>query len=82
MITFVVSGNMEEVFDHGNEFPLAIFVVLGDAIESIVDSSLSCERPGRVLIWDFQYDSYLSVSCRFGLSDYHGVPSSTWVASV
>ena len=44
---------------------------LGDVIESIVDSSLSCEESGRVLIWDFEYDSYLSVSCRFGLLDYN-----------
>ena len=27
-----------------------------------------------LLIWDFQYDSYLSVSCRFGLLAYHWVP--------
>ena len=34
----------------------------------------------EVLIWDFQYDSYVSVSCRFGLLDYYWVPSSTWLA--
>ena len=57
-----------------DEFPFAIFVGLCYGIESIVDSSLSCEESGtdcdesgRVLIWDFQYDSYLSVSCQFGL---------------
>ena len=53
MITIVVSGNMEEVFDQEDEFPLAIFVVLGDGSESIVDPSLSCEESGRVLIWGF-----------------------------
>ena len=62
-----VSGSMEKVFAHEDEFPLAIFVVSGDGIEYVVDSSLSGEKPGRVLIWDFQYDSYPSVSCRFGL---------------
>ena len=71
---------MGEVFAHGDEFPLAIFFVLGDGIESIADSSLSCEESGRVLIWDFQYDSYVSVSCRFGFLDYYWVPSSTWLA--
>ena len=71
---------MEELFAHEDEFPLAIFVVVGDGIESIVDSSLPCEESGRVLIWDFQYDSYLSVSCRFGLLEYYWVPSSTWLA--
>ena len=55
----VVSGSMGEVFDHGDEFPLAIFVVLGDGIESVVDSSLSSEESGRVLIWDLQYDSFV-----------------------
>ena len=80
VITIVVSGSMEEVFDHGDEFPLAIFVVLGDGIKSVVDSSLSCEESGSVLIWDFQYDSYVSVSCRFGLLDYYWVSSSTWLA--
>ena len=43
-------------------------------------SSLSCEIPRRVLIWDFQYDGYLSVWSRFGLLDYFWAPSSTWVA--
>ena len=60
-----------------------VVVVEGDGIESIVDSSLSCEESGRVLIWDFQYDSclsVLSVSYRLGLLDYCWVPSSTWVA--
>ena len=71
---------MGEVFAHEDELPLAIFVVLGDRIESIVDSSLSCEESGRILIWDFQYDSYVSVSCRFGLLDFYWVPSSTRVA--
>ena len=75
-----VSGNMEEVFAHGGEFSLAIFVVLGGGIGSIVDSSLSCEESGRVLIWHFQYDSYVSVSCRFALLDYCWVPSSTPLA--
>ena len=66
----VVSGNMKEVFGHGDEFPLAIFVVvLGGGIESIVHLSLSCEGSRRVLIWEFQYDSYASVSCRFRLLD-------------
>ena len=74
VITIVVSGSMEEVFAHG--FPFAISVVLGDGIESIVDSSLFCEEPGRVLIWDFQYDSYLSVSIRFGLLGDYWVPST------
>ena len=57
MVAIVVSGSIGEVFAHGDEFSLAIFVVLGDGIESIVDSPLSCEESGRVLIWDFQYDS-------------------------
>ena len=30
--------------------------------------------------WDFQYDSYVSVLCRFGLLDYYWVPGSTWLA--
>ena len=72
---------MEAVFAHEDEFPLVIFVVLGDGIESIVDSSLSCEESGRVLIWDFQYDNYLSFSCRFRLLDYYWVLSSTWLRS-
>ena len=33
-----------------------------------------------LLIWDFQYDSYVLVSCRFGPLDYYWVPSSTWLA--
>ena len=41
VITIVSSANMEEVFVHEGEFPLALFVALGDGIESIVDSSLS-----------------------------------------
>ncbi len=50
---------MEEVFaHHDDEFPLAICVVLGDGVESIVDSPLSCEESGRALIWDFQYETY------------------------
>ena len=64
----------------GMNFLLPFFVVFGDGIESIVYSSLSYEESRRVLIWDFQYDSYISVSCRFGLSDLYWVPSSTWVA--
>ena len=48
----------------GMSFLLSFFVVLGD--ESIVDSSLSCEESGRVLIWDFQYESHSSGSCRSG----------------
>ena len=71
MITIVASGSMEEVLVHEDEFPVAIFVVFGDGIESIVDSSLSCEESGRVLIWDFQYDSCSSGSCRFGLLGYY-----------
>ena len=79
MITIVVSGCMEEVFAHEDEFTLAFFVVLGDVIESIVDSSLPCEKSGRELIWDFQFDSYFSVSCRFVLLAYCGT-LSTWLA--
>ena len=71
---------MEEVFAHADEFPLVICVVVDDGIESIVDSSLSCEESGRVLIWDFQYDSYSSVSCRFGILAYYWVPSNAWLA--
>ena len=52
-IALVVSGSIEEVFAHKDEFPLTIFVFLGDAIESIIDSSLSCEESGRVLILGF-----------------------------
>ena len=33
-----------------------------------------------VLIWDFQYDSYVSLSDRFGLLDYCWMASSTWLA--
>ena len=80
MITTVVTGSMGEVFAHGDEFLLAILVVLGDRIESIVDPSLSCEESGGVLIRDLQFDSHLSVSCRFGLLEYYWVPSSTRVA--
>ena len=46
-------------------FVLSFFVVLGDGIESIVDSSLSCEESGRMLIWGFQYDGYLSFRVPF-----------------
>ena len=35
--------------------------------------------PTRLLMWNFQYDSYVSVSCRFGLLDYYWVPSSAWL---
>ena len=76
----VVIGSMGEVFAHGDEFPFAIFVVLRDGIDSIVDSSPSCEESGRLLIGNFQHDSYVSFSCRFGLLDYYWVPSSTWLA--
>ena len=34
-------------------FLLPFFVILGDGIKSIVDSFVSCEEFGRVLIWDF-----------------------------
>ena len=61
-------------------FLLPFFVVLGDGMEPIVDSSMFCEESGRVLIWDFQYHSYVSVLCRFVLLDYYWVPSSTWLA--
>ena len=61
-------------------FLLPFFVVLGDGIESIADSSLSREESGRVLIWDVQHASYVSVSCRFRLLDYYWVPNSTWLA--
>ena len=73
---------MEELFAHEDEFPLANFVVLGGEVESIVDSSLSCESSGKVLIWDFsfQYDSYLSVWCWFELLAYYWVPSRTRLA--
>ena len=71
---------MEDVFAHENEFPLAVFIVLGDGIECVVDSSLSCEESGRVLVRDFQYDSNCSVLCRFGLLADYWVPSSTWLA--
>ena len=64
----------------GMSLLLPLFGVLGDGVESIVDSSLSREESGRVLIWDFQYDSYVSVSCRFGLLDLYWVPCSTWLA--
>ena len=57
-ITFVVSVGVEEVLALVGELPLALFYVLGDGIEYIVDSSPSCEESGTVLIWDFQYDSY------------------------
>ena len=39
----------------GMSFLVPFFVVLGDGIESIIDSSLSCEESGMVLIWHFQY---------------------------
>ena len=61
----------------GMTFLLSFFVVLGGGIDLIADSSLSREESGRVLISDFQYDSYVSVSCRFELLDYYWVPSST-----
>ena len=40
------------------------------------------DTPLCLLIWDFQYDSYVSASCRFGLLDYYSVPNSPWVASL
>ena len=44
----VVSGGIEEIFTHVDEFPLAVFVVLGVGVESVVDSSLSCvSSPGQ-----------------------------------
>ena len=64
----------------GMSFFLPFLVVFGDGIESIVDSPLPCEESGRVLVCDFQYDSYVSVSSRFGLLDYFWVPSCTWLA--
>ena len=60
----------------GMSFLLPFFFVLGDRIESIVDSPLPREESERVLIWDSQYDSYVSVSCRFGLLDYYWVPGT------
>ena len=53
----------------GMSFLLPFFVVLGDGVELNVDLSLSCEEPGRVLIRYIRYDSYISISCRFGLLD-------------
>ena len=38
------------------------------------------KRQYELLIWDFQYDSYISFSCRFGLLACYWVPSSTWLA--
>ena len=50
---------MEKVFAREDEFPLPIFFVSGDGIESVVDSSLSCEESGKVLIGVFSMtDSY------------------------
>lgn len=40
-IAIAVSGSMEEVSIHEDEFPLAILVVLGAGIEYIVRSFLS-----------------------------------------
>ena len=37
-------------------------------------------RSASLLIGDFQYDSYVSASCRLGLLDYYWVPNSTWLA--
>ena len=37
---------MEEVFAHEDEFHLAIFVVLGDGIESIVGCHYLVKNPG------------------------------------
>ena len=59
----------------GMSFHLPVLLFLGDGIESMVDSSLSCAESERVLIRDFRYDSYVSVSCRFGLLDYYWVPT-------
>ena len=58
----VASGNMGEISLMEMSFLFPFFVVLGDGIKSIVDSSMSCKEPGRVLIWDFRYDSYVSIS--------------------
>ena len=60
----------------GMSFRLPFIVVLDDGIESVVDSSPSCEESGRVLIWDFQCDSCVSGSGRFGLLEYFWVLSS------
>ena len=68
----VVSGSNDELFAHGDEFPLAIFVILGGGIESIVNSSMSCEESGRVLTWHFQFDSI-----RFELFRAIGLVSGT-----
>ena len=46
----VASGSMGEVSLMGMSFLFPFFVVLGDGIKSIVDSSMSCEEPGKVLI--------------------------------
>ena len=70
----VINGNMEKDFANKGESPHAILVVLGDGIEHIVDSSLSCEESERVLIWDCQHDSCLSVSGRVALLAYFGIP--------
>ena len=48
-ITFIVSGDKDNVFAHEDEFALAV-VVFGDVIGSIVDLPLSCDESGRVLI--------------------------------
>ena len=53
IIAIVLSGSMEEVFAHEDEFHPAIFVVFRDGIESNVDSSLSCEEPARALVLGF-----------------------------
>ena len=51
-IAVPICGIMEDVFAQEDELPLAIVVVLGDGLEPLVDSSLSSENSGRVVIWD------------------------------
>ena len=58
-------------------FLLPFWLFSGDGCEFVVESSLSCEESGRVLIWNFQYASDLSVSCRFGLLAHYWVPGKS-----
>ena len=60
--------------------PFLLFLVMELSQLLIRHSLVHCEESGRVLIWDFQYDSYVSVSCRIGPLDYYWVPRSTWLA--
>ena len=39
-------------------FLLPFLLFFGEGVESIVDSSLSCEGSRRMLTWDLQYDSH------------------------